>query len=233
MKNCIMKNVFFLIFVLMSSFFIGCTNPTHIHQASTLLPEASLEATIDTSISFLSTVDKPIVFEMKLNSQVSLFSAEEFCYDEAQNSMWFRSNESTEYFAIPKDSITICLKGNVKDNSYVSRNKILRYTKNGAIYPAALIWLVGASIAAAMEEEDGDDSSEEFFLVTSILALGAIPVGASIGALSGVLSWLFSGDANVTSEIEDKCEDNPYSISPEEEINMLKTNYLCPIEKYN
>ena len=90
---------------------IGCASSTIVHPSVDLFTEANATVSIDSTIPFLTESNSEIVFQYDKDGEQSFFLAEEFCYDRFQNELWFHSINSTEYFALPKESVTICKDG--------------------------------------------------------------------------------------------------------------------------
>jgi hypothetical protein len=208
--------------------FIGCANPTIARPSVDLYTEANTTVSIDSTIPFLTESNSEIVFQYTKNGKKTLFFAEEFCYDRFQNDIWLRSKNSTEYFALPKESITICKDGKIIDNSYANRNKLLRYAASGAKISSGIVLIVGLGIftVVAESDEDEDDAGLIALFTFASAAVVSIP-GAVIGFTAGFFSVVMSGE-EITAEIKNECRDY---YTPEEEKTYL-SEFSCPIEGY-
>ena len=206
---------------------IGCASSTIVHPSVDLFTEANATVSIDSTIPFLTESNSEIVFQYNKDREQSFFLAEEFCYDRFQNELWFRSINSTEYFALPKESVTICKDGKIKDNSYVNRNKILRYAITGAKIPAGAVFVVGLGVFVVVSAAEEEDAAGIVALSTFLIAAGVAIPGAIIGFTAGFFSVVMSGE-EISTDIKHECQDY---YTPEEEIIYLK-EFSCPIEGY-
>ncbi|WP_407449381.1 hypothetical protein [Fibrobacter sp.] len=113
---------------------VGCADPTHIYHPLEV-PEKTKGEYVKYEGVKLKERNKTLAFEIRDGDTTSLFSAEKFCYDKLNDYVVFPTSRANEgyYLIVPRDSINICKKGKIRNNSEFSRNHVLHGLVVGAI----------------------------------------------------------------------------------------------------
>ena len=213
-----MEKRVFIPFILFIAVFLctGCTNPTHSYH-----PLEQQERSKGENVKYEGATVKPrgtkISFESKMGDSLTLFAANKFCYDATNKYLVFPTTREDEgyFLVIPKDSVTLCKNGEVRDNSLFSRNHMLRGFTIGAIIGGGIGAMAGFPTAIFFSLfGDGSAFNLIFWAITG--------TGAGIGAATGALvDPAIHGE--VVSDIQEGC---PAYFTEEEQMEYLNKN-LC------
>ena len=203
--------------ILLAAFlFTGCTNPTHIYQP-TEIPDKTKGENVKYEGATIKPRGTKISFESKTGDSTTIFQTNRFCYDPTNDYLVFPTTRADEgyYLIIPKDSVTLCKDGEAWNNSYFSRNHLLRGFVIGSIIGGGIGATVGLPMAVFFSLfGDGSAFNLIFWTITGI--------GAGIGAATGTLvDPALHGE--IVSDIQEGC---PSYFTEEEQQEYLNRN-LC------
>ena len=178
MEKNILTTLFLFIATLLCT---ACSNPTHTYHP-TKLQERSKGEYVKYEGVTLKPQPTKISFESKVGDSLTMFAADQFCYDQKNDYLVFPTTRADEgyYMIIPRDSVTLCKNGYVRDNSYFSRNHLLRGFTLGALIGGGIGALTSLPVLAIIAIlGDGTVVSSFFWTFTG--------VGAGIGATTGAI----------------------------------------------
>ena len=161
--------------------FTGCANPTHSYLP-TDIPERSKGEYVKYEGVKMQPQGTRISFESKMGDSLTMFQTTGFCYDPQNDYLVFPTSRSGEgyYIIIPTDSVTLCKNGEVWNNSYFSRNHLLRGIVIGGILGGGIGAFAGFPMAAIFSLM-GDGSN--FGLLWGLFAGSVATIGAATGAI--------------------------------------------------
>lgn len=213
MEKRILTTLFLFIAALLCT---ACTNPTHSYH-----PLEQQERSKGENVKYEGATITPrgtkISFESRVGDSITMFAADKFCYDAQNDYLVFPTSRANEgyYLVIPKDSVTLCKDGFVRDNSYFSRNHLLRGLVIGGLIGGGIGAIAGFPMAVFLSLF-GDGSAFNLFFWTFT------GVGAGIGATTGaVVDPAIHKEA--VSDIQEAC---PSYFTEEEQKEYLNKN-LC------
>jgi len=213
MEKRILTALFLFIAALLCT---ACTNPTHSYHPLEQQQRSKSENVKYEGASITPHTTK-ISFESKTGDSLTMFAADKFCYDAQNDYLVFPTTRADEgyYLVIPKDSVTLCKDGFVRDNSYFSRNHLLRGFVLGTIIGGGFGAMVGLPMATFFSLfGDGSAFNLIYWTITGI--------GAGIGATTGaVVDPVIHKEA--VSDIQETC---PSYFTEEEQKEYLNKN-LC------
>lgn len=186
-------NKLLLLFVAMLWLFTGCTNPTHVYHPLEL-PEQGKSEIVKYEGVDLDVKSATVAYEARTDSVTKLFRAQSFCYD-PQNDYLVFPRDTTSYFyekeanngyfvVVPRDSVTLCKNGQVKNNAYFWRNHPLSGLTLGVIFGGLILALPSAYMGIILSVMGNTDIVAECFLIGAGTggALGGV-VGLGIGSI--------------------------------------------------
>ena len=196
--------------------FTGCANPTHSYLP-TDIPERSKGEYVKYEGVKIKPQGTRVSFESKMGDSLTMFQTTGFCYDPRNDYLVFPTSRSNEgyYMIIPTDSVTLCKNGEVWNNSYFSRNHLLRGLTIGLIIGGG-IGAIGGFPAAAFAAILGDGSA------FSTVFWGMTTLGAGIGAIIGG-----TVDPTIHQSFVDDIKFGCPSYYTEEELQEYLNKNLC------
>lgn len=212
------KTLLFLLAVVL--FLVGCANPTHVYHPLEL-PDANKGEIVKYENVILKVQPRSVAYELKTNGVVTLFGADRFCYDPQNDYIAIPTgpvpslDPATDglFFVVPKDSVTLCKNGVVKNNSYFSRNHVLKGFTIGTIAVGGFMTF-GALALSPMFLLFGAD-------VTPFI-LGSMGIGVVTGGAGGSLLGYGLND-RIVEDIEETCSE----YFTEEELKYYLEANLC------
>lgn len=159
--------------------FTGCANPTHSYLP-TDIPERSKGEYVKYEGVKIKPQGTRVSFESKMGDSLTMFQTTGFCYDPQNDYLVFPTSRSNEgyYMIIPTDSVTLCKNGEVWNNSYFSRNHLLRGLTIGLIIGGGIGAIMGFPVATFAALLGDGSAFDAFFWGTTALGAGT---GAIIG----------------------------------------------------
>lgn len=196
--------------------FTGCTNPTRAHQPLET-PQRSKGEIVKYEGADMKVQSTKISFESKTDDSLTMFQADRFCYDQRNDYLVFPTNRSQEgyYLIVPKDSVTLCKNGYVRNNSHFSRNHLLRGFTIGAIIGGGIGAIAGLPMAAFIALLGDGSAFEAFWLFFT-----------GLGTATGAATGAFVDPLIHQSFIDDIQETCPSYFTEEEQKEYLNKN-LC------
>lgn len=199
-------NKLLLLFVAMLWPFTGCTNPTHVYHPLEL-PEQGKSEIVKYEGVDLDVKSTTVAYEARTDSVTKLFSAHSFCYDPQNDYLVFPRDTSYVYekeanngyfVVVPRDSVTLCKNGQVKNNAYFWRNHLLSGFTMGFVIGGLFFALPYASLGLLLSAMGYTDVVAEYFLI-----------GTGTGGAFGGLVGLGVGSIGqpIVDEIQERCSE--------------------------
>ena len=217
-----MKKILLLI---VSTFLLltGCTNPTHVYHPLDY-PEQSKGEVVKYEDVQIKMKSRNIAYESKVSDTLMLFRTNRFCYDPQNDYFVFPKDKSVPrnaesdglYFIVPRDNVTLCRNGAVKNNSYFWRNHPLHgFTMGAAVLGAAAA--AGSFAMAPLLFFLSEGAGASTFIATMI------GLGAVVGGTGGFLIDSAWNSGHLVDEVKESCD----AYFKEEELKEFLNENLC------
>lgn len=217
-----MKKILLLI---VSTFLLltGCANPTHVYHPLDY-PKQSKGEVVKYEGVQIKMKSRNIAYESEVSDSLMLFRANRFCYDPQNDYLVFPKDKSVPrnaesdglYFIVPRDNVTLCRNGAVKNNSYFWRSHPLHGFTMGAVFLGAAA--AAGSLAMApllMFLSEGSGASSFIAAMTGL--------GGMVGGTGGFLIELARNDGHLVEDVKESCE----AYFKEDELKEFLDENLC------
>ena len=217
-----MKKILLLI---VSTFLLltGCTNPTHVYHPLDY-PEQSKGEVVKYEGAKIKMKSGNIAYESGVSDSLMLFRANRFCYDLQNDYFVFPKDKSVPrnaesdglYFIVPRDNVTLCRNGAVKNNSYFWRNHPLHgFTMGAAVLGAAAA--AGSFAMAPLLFFLSEGAGASTFIATMI------GLGVVVGGTGGFLIDSAWNAGHLVDEVKESCD----AYFKEDELKEFLNENLC------
>ncbi|MBP5768000.1 MAG: hypothetical protein J6W51_02655 [Fibrobacter sp.] len=201
----------------------GCTNPTHVYHPLDY-PEQSKGEVVKYEGAKIKMKSGNIAYESGVSDSLMLFRANRFCYDPQNDYFVFPKDKSVPrnaesdglYFIVPRDNVTLCRNGAVKNNSYFWRNHPLHgFTMGAAVLGAAAA--AGSFAMAPLLFFLSEGAGASTFIATMI------GLGVVVGGTGGFLIDSAWNAGHLVDEVKESCD----AYFKEEELKEFLNENLC------
>lgn len=201
----------------------GCTNPTHVYHPLDY-PEQSKGEVVKYEGAKIKMKSGNIAYESGVSDSLMLFRANRFCYDPQNDYFVFPKDKSVPknaesdglYFIVPRDNVTLCRNGTVKNNSYFWRNHPLHgFTMGAAVLGAAAA--AGSFAMAPLLFFLSEGAGASTFIATMI------GLGVVVGGTGGFLIDSAWNAGHLVDEVKESCD----AYFKEDELKEFLNENLC------
>ena len=201
----------------------GCTNPTHVYHPLDY-PEQSKGEVVKYEGAKIKMKSGNIAYESGVSDSLMLFRANRFCYDLQNDYFVFPKDKSVPrnaesdglYFIVPRDNVTLCRNGAVKNNSYFWRNHPLHgFTMGAAVLGAAAA--AGSFAMAPLLFFLSEGAGASTFIATMI------GLGVVVGGTGGFLIDSAWNAGHLVDEVKESCD----AYFKEDELKEFLNENLC------